>query len=232
MQPIAIGVNTDAYQPIEREYKITRSIFEVLAETKHPSFIITKSALIERDIDLLSELARQNLVSVTITVITLNQDISRYLEPRTTAPLRRLKAIEKLSAAGIPVNVNIAPVIPFLTDAELESIMEAVASAGARSASYTLLRLPWEVKDIFRAWLEAHFPLKAAHVMSRVRDMRGGRENDPSFGSRMHGQGEFGELLRQRYRKGAARFGLDKPFPDLDCDRFVPPSPVGQGNLF
>jgi len=232
VQPIAIGVNTDAYQPIEREYKITRSIFEVLAETKHPSFIITKSALIERDIDLLSDLARDNLVSVTITVITLNQDISRYLEPRTTAPLRRLKAIEKLAAAGIPVNVNIAPVIPFLTDSELENIMEAVASAGARSASYTLLRLPWEVKDIFRAWLEAHFPLKAAHVMSRVRDMRGGRENDPSFGSRMVGQGEFAELLAQRFRKAEKRFGLDRPWPELDCKQFIPPTLSGQASLF
>jgi len=232
VEPIAIGVNTDAYQPIEREYKITRSIFEVMAETRHPSFVITKSAMIERDIDLLSELARQNLVSVTITVITLNRDISMRLEPRSTAPPRRLKAIEALSKAGIPVNVNIAPVIPFLTDSELENIMEAVADAGARSAAYTLLRLPWEVKDIFRAWLEAHFPLKAAHVMSRVRDMRGGRENDPNFGSRMHGQGEFGQLLSQRYRKGIARFKLDAPWPELDCTLFTPPSMAGQGNLF
>jgi DNA repair photolyase len=230
VDPIAIGVNTDAYQPIEREYGITRSIFEVLAETRHPSFVITKSALIERDIDLLADLARDNLVGVTLTIVTLDHDISRYLEPRTTAPARRLKAIEKLAAAGIPVNVNIAPVIPFLTDSELENIMEAAARAGARSAAYSLLRLPWEVKDIFKAWLEAHFPLKAAHVMSRVRDMRGGRENDPDFGSRMHGQGEFGELLRQRYRKGIARFGLDRPWPQLDCARFTPPS--AQGNLF
>jgi DNA repair photolyase len=232
VEPIAIGVNTDAYQPIEREYKITRSIFEVLEETSHPSFVITKSALIERDIDILASLAKRNLVSVTITIVTLNQDISRYLEPRTTAPLRRLKAIERLAAAGIPVNVNIAPVIPFLTDSEMEAIMEAAKNAGARSAAYTLLRLPWEVRDIFKAWLEAHFPLKAAHVMSRVRDMRGGKENDPEFGSRMHGQGEFGELLSQRYRKGVARFGLDRPFPEMDCSLFTPPPPLGQKSLF
>lgn len=232
VEPFAIGVNTDAYQPIEREYKITRSIFEVLLETRHPSFIITKSALIERDLDLLVPLAKDNLLGVTITLVTLDQGISRFLEPRTSAPSRRVKAIETLASAGIPVNVNIAPVIPFLTDAELETIMGTVKAAGARSAAYTLLRLPWEVKDIFRAWLETHFPLKAAHVMSRVRDMRGGRENDPNFGSRMHGQGEFGELLSQRYHKGIARFGLDAPWPELDCSRFVRPSPAGQKSLF
>ena len=231
-EPIAIGVNTDAYQPIERKYGITRSILEVLSEAHHPSYLITKSALIERDIDILASLAQRRLVSVTITIVTLDPEISRHLEPRTTAPARRLKAIEKLSAAGIPVNVNIAPVIPFLTDSELEAIMEAAAKAGAHSAAYTLLRLPWEVKDIFRAWLDAHYPLKAEHVMSRVRDMRGGRINDPNFGSRMHGQGEFGDLLRQRYRKGLARFGLDRPAGELDCSLFVPLSPSGQARLF
>src|SRR5258706_677931 len=173
VEPIAIGVNTDAYQPIEREYKITRSILEVLEEKRHAAYLITKSALIERDIDVLASLARRELVSVTITIVTLDHEISRHLEPRTTAPARRLKAIEKLTAAGIPVNVNIAPVIPFLTDSELEAIMEAAAKAGARSAAYTLLRLPWEVKDIFRAWLDAHYPLKTEHGMSRGRDMTG-----------------------------------------------------------
>src|SRR5258706_10578761 len=232
VEPIAIGVNTDAYQPIEREYKVTRSILEVLEEVKHPAYLITKSALIERDIDLLASMARQNLVYVTITLVTLDHSISRHLEPRTTAPARRLKAIEKLAAAGIPVSVNVAPVIPFLTDAEVESILEASKNAGATGAAYTLLRLPWEVKDIFRAWLDAHYPLKAEHVMSRVRDMRGGRDNDPNFGSRMHGQGEFGELLRQRYRKGLTRFGLDRPMKELDCNLFVPPSLSGQSRLF
>jgi len=231
-EPIAIGVNTDAYQPIERKYRITRSILEVANETRHPVTLITKSALIERDIDLLASLAKDNLTWVTLSIVTLDREISRHLEPRTSAPPRRLEAIEKLSAAGIPVNVNIAPVIPFLTDSELESIMEAAAKAGAISAAYTMLRLPWEVKGIFRAWLDAHFPLKAEHVMSRVRDMRGGKENDPNFGSRMVGKGELAELLAQRFRKAVKRFGLDRETPDLDCTRFVAPRLDGQQNLF
>jgi DNA repair photolyase len=150
------------------------------------------------------------------------------------APLpRRLQTVERFAAAGIPVNVNIAPVIPFLTDSELESLLEASANAGARSAMYTLLRLPWEVKDIFRAWLEEHYPLKAAHVMSRVHQMRGGKDNDPSFGSRMSGQGLFAELLRQRFEKACARLGLDKRSElELDCTQFRPPSRHGQARLF
>ena len=159
--------------------------------------------------------------------------LARHLEPRTTAPTRRLKAIEKLAAAGIPVSVNVAPVIPFLTDAELESILEAAKNAGASGAAYTLLRLPWEVKDIFRAWLDAHFPLKAAHVMSRVQQMRGGRDNDPNFGSRMSGQGRYAELLRQRFEKGCRRFGLEGGhWAALDTARFRPPSRHGQASLF
>jgi len=230
---IAIGVNTDAYQPIEREHRITRSILEVACETRHPVSLITKSALIERDIDLLSDLARDKLTAVTLTIVTLDHDVSRYLEPRTSAPARRLKAIERLAAAGIPVSVNVAPVIPFLTDSELESILEVARDAGAQSAGYTLLRLPWEVKDIFRAWLDAHFPLKAAHVMSRVQQMRGGRDNDPNFGSRMSGQGRYAELLRQRFEKGCRRFGLEGGhWAALDTARFRPPSRHGQASLF
>ena len=230
--PIAIGVNTDAYQPIEREYRITRSILEVAREANQPVSLITKSALIERDIDLIASLARDRLAVVTISVITLDPGLSRYLEPRASAPARQLLAVRRLAEAGIPVNVNVAPVIPFLTDSELEAIMEAAAGAGAISAAYNVMRLPWEVKDVFRAWLEERFPLKAAHVMSRVHAMRGGRDNDPSFHSRMVGQGEFAELLAQRFRKAEKRFGLDKPWPELDCSRFVPPSPSGQGSLF
>lgn len=231
-QPLTIAVNTDAYQTIERELKITRSILEVAHETWNPVSLITKCALIERDIDLLAPMAKNNLAHVTLSVTTLDHEISRRMEPRTSAPARRLLAIKRLTEAGIPVNVNIAPVIPFLTDAELEPIMEAAAKAGAISAGYVLVRLPWEVKPIFKDWLEKHFPLKAAHVMSRIRDMRGGRENDPNFGSRMVGQGEFAELLAQRFRKAEKRFGLDKPWPELDCSRFVPPSVSGQGSLF
>ena len=231
-EPLTIAVNTDAYQPIERELKITRSILEVAYETKNPVSLITKSALIERDLDLLAPMAKENLAHVTLSVTTLDHEISRRMEPRTSAPARRILAIKRLSEAGIPVNVNIAPVIPFLTDSELEPIMEAAANAGAISAGYVLVRLPWEVRPIFKAWLEQHFPLKAAHVMSRIRDMRDGRENDPNFGSRMVGSGEFADLLKQRFRKGIARFGLDKPWPELDCSRFVPPDLSGQGSLF
>ena len=233
VEPIAIGVNTDAYQPIEREYKVTRSILEVLDETAHPAYLITKNALVERDLDILKSMAERNLVSVTLTIVTLDKEISRRLEPRASAPPRRLQAVERLAAAGIPVNVNIAPVIPFLTDSELENILQASANAGARSAMYTLLRLPWEVKDIVRAWLEANYPLKAAHVMSRVHEMRGGKDNDPNFGSRMSGQGLFAQLLHQRFDKATARFGLNRRSDlELDCSLFRPPSLHGQQTLF
>ena len=204
----------------------------VSAETKNPVSLITKSALIERDLDLLAPMAKENLAHVTLSVTTLDHEISRRMEPRTSAPARRILAIKRLSEAGIPVNVNIAPVIPFLTDAELEPIMEAAANAGAISAGYVLVRLPWEVRPIFKEWLEKHFPLKAEHVMSRVREMRDGRENDPNFGSRMVGTGIFAELLAQRFRKAVARYGLDKPWPELDCSLFRKPSAGGQIDLF
>ncbi|MDQ3025880.1 MAG: PA0069 family radical SAM protein [Pseudomonadota bacterium] len=232
-EPLTIGVNTDAYQPIEREYRITRAILELCHETGHPVSLITKSALIERDIDLLAPMAKDNLVSATLSVTTLDHGISRYMEPRTSAPTRRLLAIKRLAEAGIPVNVNVAPVIPFLTDSELEPIMEAAARAGARSAGYVLVRLPWEVKDLFRAWLEERFPLKAAHVMSRIHEMRGGRDNDPNFGSRMTGQGLFAQLLAQRFEKARVRFGLnDERGFEMDCSRFRPPDLHGQSSLF
>jgi DNA repair photolyase len=231
-EPLTIGVNTDAYQPIERQQKITRSILEVASETNHPVSLITKSALIERDLDLLAPMAKKKLVGVTLSITTLDDHLSMKMEPRTSAPARRLLAVKRLTEAGIPVNVNVAPVIPFLTDSELEAIMEASAKAGAISAGYVLVRLPWEVRPIFKEWLEKHFPLKADHVMSRIRDMRGGRENDPNFGSRMVGQGAFAELLAQRFRKAVTRFGLDRPDYDLDCNLFVPPSLSGQAKLF
>lgn len=232
-EPLAIGMNTDAYQPIEREHRVTRSILEVCHETNQPFTLITKSALVERDLDLIAPMAAKRLVHVTLTITTLDHGISRYLEPRTSAPARRLLAVTRLSRAGVPVSVNIAPVIPFLTDSELESIMEAAARAGASSVFYSLLRLPWEVKDIFRAWLEEHFPLKAAHVMSRVHEMREGRDNDPNFGTRMTGTGLLAQLLRLRYDKACKRLhlneGLDR---SLDCTLFRPPSLHGQGTLF
>jgi DNA repair photolyase len=229
---LTIGVNTDAYQPIERQQRITRSILEVASETNHPVSLITKSALIERDMDLLVPMAKKRLVAVTLSVTTLDHAISMKMEPRTSAPARRIEAIRRLSEAGIPVNVNVAPVIPFLTDSELESIMEAAAKAGAVSAGYVLVRLPWEVRPIFKEWLETHFPLKAEHVMSRIRDMRDGRENDPEFGSRMVGKGTLAELLSQRFRKAVVRFGLDRDVHDLDCSLFLPPPRNGQKSLF
>jgi DNA repair photolyase len=231
-EPLMVGINTDAYQPIERQQKITRSIIEVAFETNHPLTFITKSALIERDLDLLAPMAKKHLVSVMFSITTLDHEISRRMEPRTSAPARRLEAVRRLTAAGIPVGVNVAPVIPFLTDSELEPILEAAANAGAVSAGYVLIRLPWEVRPIFKEWLEKNFPLKAEHVMSRIRDMRDGRENDPNFGTRMVGKGTLAELLSQRFRKAIARFGLARDHHELDCSLFVPPSLNGQKTLF
>ncbi|MFZ3323752.1 MAG: PA0069 family radical SAM protein [Usitatibacter sp.] len=231
-ETLVIGVNTDAYQPIERQHKITRSILEVASETNHPVALITKSALIERDIDILAPLANKGLAAVAISITTLDHEISRRMEPRTSAPARRLLAIKRLSEAGIPVSVNVAPVIPFLTDSELEAILEASVANGAISAGYILVRLPWEVRPIFKEWLEKHFPLKAEHVMSRIRDMRDGRENDPNFGSRMKGQGTLAELLAQRFKKAAHRLGLDKRSYELNTALFTPPALHGQKTLF
>jgi DNA repair photolyase len=231
-EPLMVGINTDAYQPIERTQKVTRSILEVLHETDHPVTLLTKSALVERDLDLLAPMAKKKLVHVSFSVTTLDNDLSRKMEPRTSAPGRRLLAVKRLSEAGIPVGVNVAPVIPFLTDSELESIMEAAAANGASSAGYVLVRLPWEVRPIFKEWLERHFPLKAEHVMSRIRDMRDGRENDPEFGSRMVGKGTLAELLALRFRKALVRFGLDRPGEELDCSLFRPPERGGQQRLF
>lgn len=208
--PITIGANTDPYQPIEREYQVTRSIIEVLAKYRHPFSIITKSAMIERDIDLMAPLARDNLVYALVSVTTLSNDVKRTLEPRTASPAARLRAIRRLSEAGIPVGVMVAPVIPVLTDAELERILEAAADAGAKSAAYVLLRLPYELKDLFREWLDEHEPLKAKHVMSRLNDMRGGKDNDSRWGVRQRGEGEYAELLGKRFKAACTRYGLNQ----------------------
>ena len=201
-----------------------------------PVGLITKSALIERDIDVLQSLAARNLVHVTISITTLDHQISRYLEPRTAAPARRLLNIKRLAEAGIPVGVNIAPVIPFLTDHELEALLEASSEAGASTAGYILLRLPWELKELFRDWLDQHFPLKAAHVMSRVSAMRGGQDNDPNFGSRMTGEGLLANLLAQRFAKACRRFGLNSrsrlESQRLKISRFAVPGRAVQGTLF
>ena len=230
--PIALGSNTDPYQPIEREWKITRQILEVLAEHRHPVSIVTKSALVERDSDVLTQLASDDLVQVFVSVTTLDAELARNMEPRAASPRRRLQAIQTLNEAGVPCGVMVAPVIPFLTDSELEHILQAAHLHGARSAGYTLLRLPYELKDLFKDWLAVHYPLKAEHVMNRMREMRGGRENDPDFGSRFHGQGLFADLLKQRFRKACERMGLNLEDRPLDTGLFKPPSRNGQMDLF
>ena len=229
---IALGANTDPYQPIEREYRITRSILEVLAEHQHPVAIVTKNAMVERDIDLLAPLAEKRLARVFLSIATLDHEVSRPMEPRTSAPRRRLEAIRRLAAAGIPTGVVVAPVVPFLTDHDIERVLQAAAEAGATYAGYVLLRLPFEVKALFRAWLEARFPLKAAHVMSRVREMREGRENDPEFGSRMKGTGRFAELLAQRFERSCSRLRLNRDRAPLDTSRFRPSRTTPQLDLF
>ncbi|HKW38511.1 MAG TPA: PA0069 family radical SAM protein, partial [Burkholderiales bacterium] len=206
---ISLGANTDPYQPAERRHRITRGILEVLLEFHHPVGIVTKGSLIERDLDLLGPMAEEGLVQVFISIGTLDGEIARTLEPRAAAPYRRVETVRRLSGAGVPCGVFVAPVIPFLNDKDMEAVLEAVAAAGACSASFTLLRLPWEVKDLFKSWLERHHSLKAAHVMARIRDMRGGRENDPEFGSRMKGEGQYAELLRKRFDVACRRLGLN-----------------------
>lgn len=230
--PIALGVNTDSYQPIERELKIVRQILEVLAECKHPLSIVTKSALVERDLDLLAQLAQDNLVQVFVSVTTLDAEIARKLEPRASSPCRRLQAIARLNEAGVPCGVMAAPVIPFLTDAELESILQAAYEHGARSAGYTLLRLPYELKDLFKDWLAVHYPLKAEHVMSRLREMRGGRENDSEFGLRFRGNGLFADLLSKRFHIACERLGFNDEDMTLATSHFKPPARHGQMSLF
>jgi DNA repair photolyase len=231
--PIALGANTDPYQPAEREWGITRQVLEVLAQCEHPLTITTKSALVERDLGLLAPLAAKNLVRVHVSVTTLDHELARRLEPRASAPRRRIAAIRRLAEAGIPTSVFVAPVIPFLTDSELESVLEAGHQAGAQGAGYVLLRLPHEVKDLFKAWLEHHVPLKAAHIMSLVRQMRGGAENDPHFGTRMTGEGVFAQLIAKRFRVACERLGLTRErHHELDCSRFRPPGAGGQFALF
>jgi len=223
--PIALGSNTDPYQPVEREYRVTRSILEVLQRCRHPLTITTKgAALVERDIPLLAEMARDNLVEVAISITSLQPELKRALEPRASGPQTRLRVMRQLAEAGVPVMVLVAPVIPFVNDAEIELILQAAKEAGAREASYIMLRLPYEVKDLFREWLQVHHPQRAEHVMSLVQQMRGGRDNDPRFGARMTGQGEYAQVIAQRFRVALARLGLGKGRRlVLDTSLFRPP---------
>lgn len=231
-EELMVGINTDAYQPIERELKITRSVLQVCAEFNQPVALITKNATIERDIDILAPMAEKNLVAVAVSCNNLDHEIARRLEPRCVAPQRRLRVMRNLSDAGIPVCVLVAPVIPFLTDDQIEPVLEAAWEHGARQAGYVLLRLPWEVKDLFRDWLERHYPLKAKHVMSRVHALRRGRDNDPCFGSRMVGDGKLAELLKRRFEIACKRIGFNERHRDLDTTRFQVPASGPQLTLF
>jgi DNA repair photolyase len=219
-----IGSATDAYQPAERKLGITRQVLEVLSEAQHPFSIITKSAGVERDIDLIGPMAARQMSAVYVSITTLDDELARVLEPRAASPRRRLQTIRRLAEAGIPVGVSVSPVIPFLNEPELEHILEAAAEAGATRAFSIVLRLPWEVNPLFQQWLEQHFPQRAARIMARVRDMRGGKDNDASFGSRMTGQGVWADLLRQRFSKTTAKLGLNTQRFALDYSHFTPPA--------
>jgi DNA repair photolyase len=230
--PIAMGTNTDPYQPIESRYRITRQVLEVCLETRHPVTVTTKSDRVLADLDLLAQLARLNLTAVGISVTCLDPRLSGTLEPRASAPAKRLAALEKLVAAGVPAHVSVAPIIPAITDEWLERILEEAAARGVRSASWIMLRLPHEVAPIFREWLDAHFPDRAGKVMATVQSMRSGRDNDPRFYSRMKPDGVWADLFRARFRKTCARLGINtEGHAKLDCTQFRPPERDGQMRL-
>ena len=230
--PINIGSVTDAYQPIERRLRLTRRLLELLGDCQHPYTIITKSAGIERDIDLIGASARARRALVFVSITTLDPALCRILEPRAAAPARRLQTVRRLADAGVPVGVNVAPIIPFINEPEIERLVDAAAQAGARSIHYTVLRLPWEVNPLFQDWLATHFPDRAERVMTRVRDMRGGTDYRAEFGQRMKGTGLWADLIRQRIDKAVRRAGLRRETPALDSSAFTPPRQVGQGRLF
>ncbi len=226
--PLALGTNTDPYQPLERQQKLMRRILEVLAETRHPLSIVTKSALVERDLDILADMAKQGLAMVYLSITTLDRSLARSLEPRAAAPQRRLETVAKLHEAGIPVGVMVAPLIPVLTDYELETIVTEARAAGAQSADYILLRLPLEVADLFEEWLRRHYPLKAEHVMNRIRDSRGGKVYDSAFHQRQQGSGAYAGLIGQRFRLICKKLELDRSLPPLRTDLFRKPAAGGQ----
>ncbi len=219
-RPIALGVNTDAYQPSERKLGLTRELLATMREFSQPVYVITKSALVERDIDILADLAHQNLVHVMISLTTMDRDLARRMEPRATAPARRLAALRTLADAGIPVGMLFAPLIPALNEPEMENLLEAAAQAGAESAGYVILRLPHQIKALFREWLEQHYPLKAKHVMSVVQSLHGGKDYDAQWGQRMRGRGPFADLMAQRFTAQCRKLGLNRTRRELDCSRF------------
>jgi DNA repair photolyase len=225
--PIAIGTNTDPYQPIEKTHRIMAGLLEVLWQHRHPVTVTTKGVLVLRDADILGQLGRAGLVLVAVSLTTLDTRLGRAMEPRAAAPARRLEMVRRLAADGVPVGVNIAPIIPALNDHEIERLMDAAAAAGARFASYTTLRLPLEVSPLFRDWLAREYPDRAARVMGLVREMHGGRDYDPAWGSRMRAGGVHGTLIRRRFQLARKRAGLDRPAPALRCDLFRPPPRAG-----
>jgi DNA repair photolyase len=227
VKTLAIGTNTDPYQPIERRYRIMREILEVLDRTSHPVGIVTKSALVTRDIDILSRMAKRNLVKVALSVTTLDRKLARAMEPRAATPQRRLDAVRLLSEAGVPMTVLVAPIIPALNEPEIERILDAAAAAGAESAGYVMLRLPLEVRDIFKEFLEREYPDRAKHVMSLVRSMRGGKDYDAEWGKRMTGEGPHAWQVGRRFEIAARRLGLNQEKRRLATDLFVPPVAEG-----
>jgi DNA repair photolyase len=230
---IMLGGVTDIYQPIERGYGITRAILEVMERWRHPVSLITKSQLVMRDVDILARLAERGLAKAAISVTTLERRIARVMEPRAAAPHRRIEAIRALTQAGVPVTVMVAPIVPAINDSEIEAILEEAAKAGANSAGYVVLRMPLEIKDLFREWLHEHFPDRATRVMSIVRQMRNGRDYDPEWGKRQKGEGPYAKLIADRFANGLRRFGLDKPRLPLDTTQFRRPLDAGgQPDLF
>lgn len=228
---IAIGTSTDCYQPLERELRLTRAVIELMHETSHAFSLVTKSSGVERDLDLIAPMAQQGLAAIYVTITTLDAKLARTLEPRAAAPHRRLRLLKTLAEHGIPCGVSLAPQIPFLTD-DMEQVLEAAWEAGARSAFYHVLRLPWEVAPLFRQWLQQHYPDRAARVMARIHDMRGGKDYDSDFATRMKGTGPWAQLLAQRFSRAVRRLGFNKVRVELDETRFRPPSVGGQASLF
>ncbi|MCJ0762726.1 PA0069 family radical SAM protein [Variovorax terrae] len=228
---LAIGTVTDCYQPVERELRLTRAVIELLHETRHAFGLVTKSSAVERDLDLLAPMAAERLAAVYVTITTLDGELARKLEPRAAAPHRRLRTLRTLAEQGVPVGVSVSPQIPFVNE-DMEQVLEAAWDAGARSAFYNVIRLPWELSPLFREWLALHYPLRADRIMARIQEMRGGKDYDSDFATRMKGSGLWAELIRQRFEKATARLGYNRARIALDLRAFRPPGGAGQGHLF